>query len=262
MKALLSFCLAKLLIFTMLCLPCDLIAQNEKVNYSLAENRNFSHWSYMIDVGISIFDGDVHESVKRLFPNSKIKPTFGVNGEYTFNPIFGTGLRYRFIPYKAETSTYEVKGLANDLDVFASINLLNLFYRNRSQKWNLYGNIGLGYSSYSAKQTNKETGELCIALDNEGKPIKLKNGDYEKMNLKNGDAFVFPVSLHLEYNINTSFAIGLQTEYRMYNKDNLEGSPVNIRKGNSNDAIGLLTVSLRHKINSKDKKAHIRNISY
>ncbi len=223
-----------------------------EVFYTLPLDETFAHWSYMVNLGGSIFDGDVwEENGQKLVPSSDFRFTGGVTIERTFNPIFGLALEYNYIPYSANPDdpvTYKLKGLSQEVDAYLSVSLLNLFYRRRPQKWNIYANIGLGMAFYHAKMTNKKNGEIVMLDGNE-------------MELTDGVSAVWPISMLLEYNINKNFAIGIKGEYRMHNKDNFEGSELNIRKGTSNDAFSLLSVTFRHKIHF-EKKHHTRNISY
>lgn len=227
--------------------------------YSLAENRSFAHWSYALEIGGNIFDGDIREDYPQLIPSAKLHPTVGGKLERSFNPVFGLGLQYMYIPYKAEPKDipYKLTGTAHEANIFLSVSMLNLFYQTRKQRWNIYGTIGWGFSFYSAQTINTITGEYRPALDNSGNPTG------HVMKLDDGQGYVIPVGLHVEYNINRTFALGLNGEYRMHNKDNYEGSPLNIRKGNSNDAFSVVTLSFRHKLFfGKDREMHTRTATY
>ena len=154
-----------LLFLTVLFIPALGLSQNnsnnkvQEVFYTLPQDPYFSHWSYMISVGGSIFDGDVWESDgQQIIPSSQFKPTLGVNIERSFNPIFGIGVQYSYLPFSAKPDDpvqYRLKGTSNEVDLYLSINLLNLFYRSRPQKWGLFFNAGLGVAFYNAKMVNK-----------------------------------------------------------------------------------------------------------
>ena len=231
--------------------------------YSLNQDRNFAHWSYLLEIGGNVFDGDIREDHPQLIPSAKLHPTIGGRLERSFNPVFGLGLQYMYIPYKADPGNvpYRLEGTAHEGNIFASINMLNLFYQSRKQRWNIYGTVGWGLSFYSAETVWSEgpnKGQPIPAVDNNGKVI---DGMY--MKLDDGRGYVIPLGLHVEYNISRTFALGLNGEYRMHNKDNLEGSPINIRKGNSNDAFSVLTLSLRHKLFfGKQREMHVRTSTY
>jgi OOP family OmpA-OmpF porin len=248
----------KLLMTAILLFPFQAFSQQaseetpvKKEFYSLKEDRSFAHWSWGINVGGNIFDGDVQESCKKLIPTSKLCLTLGANVERTFNPIFGLGLEYMFIPYRADPpGNNKLKGDAHEVDVYLSINFLNLLYpEERGQQWGIFLNAGMGMSFYNAKMTNEETGE--VVLDSKNNP----------MNITGGKSYVLPFALLVEYNITKDFAVGLKAEYRMHNKDNFEGHVVNIRQGNNNDGFMTGTLTFRHKLHL-GKEAHTRNLSY
>jgi outer membrane protein OmpA-like peptidoglycan-associated protein len=227
--------------------------KEDAIFYSLPGNSSFAHWSWGVGLGGSLFDGDIFEANgEKLAPTSEIRFTGGANIERTFNPIFGLGLQYLFIPYAASPKEviYKLKGTAHEVDIYLSVNLLNLFYNERRrQRWGLFLNAGMGMAFYKVNMTNKNTGEVVI--DNSGNP----------MDLKNGRAYIWPFSLAVEYNISKHFAVGLKAEYRMHNKDNFEGYTANVRKGNSNDAFSIGTLTFRHKLHMS-KEAHTRNLTY
>lgn len=227
---------------------------DDGVFFTLEDDPSFAHWSARVSVGGSIFDGDVFESNgKKLIPTSKYAPTAGLAIERTFNPIFGVAVQYNYFPYKANEShvQYKLKGQSHEVDAFLSVNLLNLFYHQRSQKWAWYLNGGLGVSFYNAEMTDKETGET----------YKDFTQGLGEMDLDHGRAMVIPVSTIVEYNMNKYLALGIKGEYRMHNKDNFEGSSLNMRKGNSNDAFEAVSLTLRYKFHFNEDY-HVRNMTY
>ena len=225
--------------------------RNAPVYYTLEQDSAFAHWSIGGGIGVSIFDGDIAESAKRVVPTALLDWVFTGNIERSFNPIWGLGLGYAYIPYGAEPegTTLRLKGTAHEWDVYLSVNMLNLFYRNRPQRWGIFLNVGMGMSYYNAKMTDRITGEVAIGRD--GHP----------MDLKGGVAWVWPFATLVEYNLSKYWAIGLKGEYRLHDKDNFEGYVTNVRQGTWNDAFGLFTLTLRYKPHF-GKEYHVRNYSY
>ena len=242
---------------TLLCLPTLAQAQRDLTYryYSLAEDRSFAHWSYSLNIGGTIFDGDILEEYDQLVPSTKFKPTIGGTLERSFNPVFGFGLQYKYIPYKADpkNTSYRLEGTAHEATAFMSVNLLNLFYQTRKQRWSIYGNVGWGLSFYEAELINTTTGQT----------MPDPNVTSGVMKLTDGMGYVIPLGLQVECNISRTFALGLSAEYRMHSKDNYEGSPANVRKGNSNDAFTVVSLGIRHKLHfGKEKGKHTRTSTY
>ena len=221
------------------------------VYYTLAQDSLFAHWSIGGGIGVSIFDGDIRETHKRVVPTAFLDWAFAGNIERTFNPIWGLGVEYVYIPYGADPdgTTNEMRGTAHEWDVYLSVNMLNLFYRTRPQKWGIFLNIGMGMSHYNAKMRDTKTGMI------------VKDADGHPMDLKGGIALGWPLVGLVEYNLSKYWAIGLKGEYRLHDKDNYEGFTVNIRKGNWNDAFELFTLTARYKPHF-GKDYHVRNYSY
>jgi|GEM_PF-1689596 len=242
-------------LLVVLFLPVLVQAQRDITHryYSLSENRSFAHWSYMISFGGNIFDGDVRESHNQFIPTSNFRPTIGAALERSFNPVFGLGLQYMYIPYQADADglPWRVQGTAHEATAFLSVNLLNLFYQTRRQNWNVYANIGFGVSFYNAETINRETGE------------HRPDGSGGIMRLDDGIAAAIPLGLHIEYNVSRGFAIGAKFEYRMHDRDNFEGATQGhfLTQGNSNDAFMTFALTLRHKMHFR-KANHVRNSTY
>ena len=223
--------------------------RNEIPNYTLAQNKSFAHWSIGGGIGVNIFDGDINQGYKKLIPETSADWTLTGNIERTFNPIFGLGVGYAYIPYGAKPESYEMKGTTHEADFYLSVNTLNLFYRSRPQRWGLFTNIGMGVAFYRATTTN-------IVAE------KIKNDQFgNPMDLDDGRAVFWSLSANLEYNISKYFACGLKVDYRLHNKDNFEGHRANVRQGNFNDAFEVLTFTLRYKPHF-GKEYHVRNLSY
>jgi len=223
-----------------------LLRRSDSPNYTLTQNKSFAHWSIGVGIGTSIFDGDIREDVKRVVPSASLDYTLTANIERTFNPIFGFGVGYAYIPYGAEPkgTNNELKGTAQEVDAYLSVNMANLFYRSRPQRWGVFLNVGMGMSFYNAKMTDKTTGDVVNGMDLEG-----------------GKAWVWPIALLVEYNLSKYWALGLKGEYRLHDKDNYEGYVTNVRQGNWNDAFEVLTLTFRYKPHF-GKSYHVRNLSY
>jgi outer membrane protein OmpA-like peptidoglycan-associated protein/opacity protein-like surface antigen len=214
---------------------------------STQDSVKFSHWSVAVNIGANMVDADMIQEFNQVFPNALVRPTAGGSIEYSFSPIFGLGLNYIYLPsastYETEFSEKYWKTEMHHVSLYASINLLNLFYRNKSSKWNIYFNVGGGLAFYDAEY--KDHGPV---------------GDLETViPLKDGRSGAFPLGLNVEYNISKSFALGLDYKFIGHNKDNIEGDPRGFR-GTTNDFIHAGTLGVRWKIGAQNKP-HVRNIN-
>jgi outer membrane protein OmpA-like peptidoglycan-associated protein/opacity protein-like surface antigen len=209
---------------------------------SSRDSIKFSHWSVAVNVGANMVDADMLQEFNQIIPNALVKPTIGGSIEYTFNPRFGLGLNYIYLPL---ASTYEDtykywRTEMHHASLYLSINLLNLFYRNINTKWNIYFNIGGGLAFYDATyHDHKDTDPI--------------------VELTEGRAATFPLGLNFEYNISKSIAIGFDYKFIGHNKDNIEGDPQGYR-GTTNDFVHTATIGLRWKIGAQNKP-HVRNIN-
>lgn len=206
------------------------------------DSLKFSHWSAAVNVGANMFDGDNLQKYNEIIPNALVKPTVGASLEYSFNPRFGLGLQYMYLPFGGEVKDTHKKFETemHHVSLYLSVNLLNLFYRKIDTKWNIYFNIGGGLAFYDATYHG------------------LKDTDPDIV-LNDGRASTFPLGLNFEYNISKSVAIGLDYKFIGHNKDNLEGDNISSR-GTTNDFIHTGTLGLRWKIGAQNKP-HTRNIN-
>lgn len=208
--------------------------------------KDFTHWSLMLNGGISQFDGDVAQGTS-AFPAAKVQWGLGLEGEYTWNPYWGLMLQFNYIPYAGTTKgsygNNSFKGYSLDPSLMVSLNLLNLFspYRHDAH-WGLYANVGLGMSFYHVTSVPTEEGASTKAED-----VKMEN------------SLLIPLGVNAEYNINDYLAVGLSAYYRMHNKDHFEAEAVT--QGSSNDAVFTFSANLRVKLAPHKKQAHMRNVS-
>ena len=79
--------------------------------------------------------------------------------------------------------------------------------------------------------------------------------------MKYGVSGTCPISFALEYNFSKPLAVGAKVRYQAHTKDNLEGVTYLNYDGVTNDFVGLGTIYLRYKLNSKSKD-HLRNIKW
>jgi len=153
----------------------------------------------------------------------------GISLDYNFNPIFGMGIDFSMLSYNRSID----HGKTNDLTVYSSVNLSNLFSPVRSsKKLNFYGNFGGGLGWYSYKMDDGNTNDATS-------PLML-------------------YGLLAEYSLSRNLALGLEGQYRFYMdfEDNVGVAPIN---GLGVDG-AVAALSLRYKFGGKNTK-HTRDMS-
>jgi outer membrane protein OmpA-like peptidoglycan-associated protein len=194
-----------------------------------------THWSASLKGGASFFRAG-NANFTQL---EKADLLIGGTLDYTINPLFGLGIEYLYSPYSnnhAATKAFngDLKGSLNDAIVYGSLNLSNLLSPYRSAFWskiNIYGNAGVGLGFYNTSI--------------QGAAEKSKNCSMVKY------------GLNLEYTLSNKWALGLEGQYRYYERSNLGSAKGSIGSG---DALAA-TLGLRYKFASKTNKKHARNIS-
>lgn len=221
-----------------------------------------NHWSLSGHAGVSFLDGDQSQDYNTLWPRSKAYCSFGFDMEYTFTPILGLYAQYTYIPCSGSTWYWvtssagstnfaiDFDGLSHEVNAGLSLNVLNMFYRYRSQTWSLYVNAGAGIAFYDV--TAYERGTQTVV-------DKMVAGQHVTPSVKNGRTMVLPIGFTLEYNPLKWLAVVWNTQYRMHSRDDLDAST----KGRSGDNAIYSGLGLRWKLNNpKDKTIqHVRNMS-
>ncbi|MBP1677078.1 MAG: OmpA/MotB domain protein [Bacteroidetes bacterium] len=205
-----------------------------------AQIEKKAYWSVTLDAGISQFDGDMIQTYNTLIPSINFNFALGASAEYTFNPTWGLGLEVYYFPLSAQSGSDSFTSTLIHVNPYFAINTLNLLFRDIDTKWGIWATLGGGIAFYNSK----------VFLN--GEPIGT--------GINNGRAFIVPVGTLIEYNLNSSLALGLKMQYRSHNKDNLEGNVSYNYKGVTNDFVSLMTFSARWKFAAKTK-THTRNIN-
>lgn len=266
-----------LAIIAMLCMP--LLAQRnirnkrkkstETTTISIGDyikNRKAaSHWSVMGSVGAGLLSGDQQKTSNSPQDFYKINGLF--NLEYTINPAWGIFLEYLYNPYEGysryvnqniydptkqfvvgKEDLYNYKGINHEFTLGTSINILNLFYNCRYQKWQWYANVGAGISFF-----NMQSHTLF--------PNKNFKGDQLEVVPLKAQTLTIPIGTTLEWNANSWLAVVANVQYRFHSADNYDASVI----GSSNDRTLFAGLGLRWKItNSKDNNQgpkHFRDMS-
>jgi len=209
------------------------------------QNRNFSNWSFTLEAGSNVFDGDFRPNYDGIMQNTIKRPSYGGTLEYAINPALGLGLAYYNHAVKAKEIDASFTSALEQLYPYIAINVLNLNSINIRTKWGIWGTIGLGYARYNS--------DLTIYSDN----TTIHNS------IPNGATLTIPVGFLLEYNFTPGLALGAKLQYCSHNTDNLEGGTGSryTYEGVSNDFLFTSTIGIRWKPAIKNK-LHVRNTNW
>lgn len=230
--------------------------KQETTKYEINEAQpKFRHWSIGINRGISILDADL-SGANKIIPNSKINCAFNTQLEYMINPIWGLYIQYSYLPYSGIRQNIEkFQGVIHDATLNGTFNILNLFRSNRSlkTKWCFNVNIGAGISFYTTNLYNGENYNTIIEQPSDAKQYSGSTCVIPK----NYRSFTLPISLTIEYAPIECLGIFIQTEYRMYQTDNIDCRV----QGHNNDYMGYAGFGMRYKIAANKKHNSIKTVS-
>lgn len=216
-------------LFSIVLLACATVYTSAQVAGSQnLKPSDLSHWSIAVGGGVDYYrvapSGEGHKNNA-----SWAAPRISI--EYSVNPLFGIGVDGGYYAYNRSTAV----GNTIDFTAYASANLFNLLLPERTGCWgkvNVYGNLGAGFGLYHYKLA--ATGQ---SNDRDFTPVAT-------------------LGLNVEYNLSKSWALGFESQYRAYTKENLGGvSTAQL----TNDAL-VGTVSFRYKFGANSKN-HARNLT-
>jgi outer membrane protein OmpA-like peptidoglycan-associated protein len=221
-------------------LSANVQGQTSISSASVAEDYvQTSHWSMSFKTGLNYF---------RVAPPAythlgQIHLLVGGTLEYSINPLVGLGLEYMnnpfSRPYYALPENGDMKGGSDDFVTFASINFSNLLAPIRHNSWrnlDVFGNFGVGLGFY---HYNLDNGRVSSANDKNLFPTPMAT-----------------IGVNAEYTLNEYFALGLEGQYRLYDKPGLGGASTQ-----STDCDALtISVGLRYKFGTS-RLPHARNLS-
>lgn len=184
-----------------------------------AQSNDLAKWSFTAEYGFSNLDGD---------GDSSIHSAFGGSVEYAFFPFAGLSVDFYHFPLGGPAFSTSLN--AADLNLTVNVNRL-LFSRN-DDKVVLKGYLGYGLAGYKTKYTSTSI------------PSSASKYSY---------ASSFPVAaISVEFNFTKPLSVGLKSQFRPFNKGNLEGDPQYNLDNVTNDNLVALTIFLRVKLFAAD----------
>lgn len=184
-----------------------------------AQNNDLSPWSFTAEYGLSSLDGDGDASVQLVY---------GVSAEYTFLSFAGLSVDYYRFPLQGPAFSTAL----NAADVNITINVNRLLFSNKDDKIVLKGFLGYGIASYTTRYTSPTTPSTASTY---------------------GSASSFPVvGISVEFALIKTLSLGLKSQFRPFNQNNLEGDPRYNLDNTTNDNIVALTFFVRVKLPAAD----------
>ena len=196
--------------------------------------------------GPAIYHGDLNVG------NFSLKRSTGlaasIFGQYYFSNVFGFRMSLYSGILNGGIKTYELKGievqdsftgvmLEGDLHIV--INFSNLFFGSSpSRRFIFYGMLGLGYSGWYSKLTNKVYNYDSLQYDN---PLTNFNA-----------SFVLPAGLGCYYRIGNRLNLGLEYSYKTYFSDKLD----NTVAGYPYDVVHYLALNISFNLGTGLAKDH------
>ena len=158
-------------------------------------NANKSNWSFTLEGGLNMFDGDIKQDYNQIIPNSVMGLSYGASLEYTINPAWSMGIEFYDLPVKAEGFYYSLKNTMYNADYFMAINMLKAFNSHSNSKWGLWATLGIGMAAYAVDYQTTIDGPVSI------NSLSGYYGlDYDQ-NFSDGMSLVVPVGAIVEYNL-------------------------------------------------------------
>ena len=179
-----------------------------------AQNSDLSPWSFTAEYGLSSLDGD---------GDSYIKQAFGAGAEYEFLPFAGVSVGYYHFPLAGAAFSTAL----NTAEVNLTLNINRLIFGRKDDKVILKGYLGYGLASYSTTYTSSSLAHLTSYSMASSFPV---------------------VGLSVEFPVVENFSMGLKSQFRPFNKNNLEGDPRYNLDNVTNDNLVALTLFLRVKL--------------
>ncbi|MDD4971617.1 MAG: outer membrane beta-barrel protein [Paludibacter sp.] len=171
-------------------------------------------WSMTAEYGMSSLDGD---------GDSSIQPAYGVSVEYAFLAFAGVSVDYYYFPLRGPAFSTQL----NAADLNLTVNLNRLFFSSTDYRVIVKGSAGYGIAGYSTKYTASTTPfSASIHTTTSSFPV---------------------LALSVEYYLNKALSLGVKSQFRPFNQNNLEGDPRVTLDNTSNDNLVAAALYLRVK---------------
>jgi OOP family OmpA-OmpF porin len=227
-------------------------AVSATTNGTATKSKFLDHWSIGVNAGTLLFYGDVKQY--DYYPVTKFHNEYqfgyGLTITKTLTPVFGiqgallNGQVSATKRAKLVNGVFVGQGLYFVSDVFeytlsGVINFSNISFSGQLEprKFNFYGLVGVGISSYKTSLYDLYTDKL-VGQEPYGGSYNGRSRSRE---------LVMPVGLGAKYRINKKFDIGLESTFHFINTDKFDG----VVAGNAKDVYQYTDVTFTYKIGEK-----------
>nr|WP_319400071.1 flagellar motor protein MotB [uncultured Carboxylicivirga sp.] len=225
----------------------------EHMRYSA--EKPFNTWSVSLGYGPLIMYNDL--AGYSVFPTHwKFGPNITIAKQLV--PAWAFDLQFLTSDFHSGNNTYYSEGNLMDfsLNSLTYINQLLPLPGPLNDKWNFYFKLGVGVTAFRTRVRYTDTDEFVhfrdLGTGNEenGYVVLGYDPDDPTRKIDRDLEFVVPVGVGVQYRLNRSFDIGVESTMRLSLEDKFD----NILVGAQNDKYWSTSISLCYKIGKKDKR--------
>lgn len=226
----------------------------EHMRYS--RDKTFNTWSVAFGYGPLIMQNDLTSYAVLPDKHWNFGPMVKLSKQ--IHPAWAIDLQFLTSDFKSGNDVYYSKGNIMDYSINA-VSYINQWFAYpgpMKDRWNLYLKAGVGVTSYRTRVHFVDNDAIVhyrdMAPENEDDGYIVLGWDahnpYRKIDRVN--ELVIPLSLGLQYRLNRSFDIGIETSMRWSLEDKLD----NILSGADNDKYWHSNIHISYKIGKKNKR--------
>jgi len=218
------------------------------VDKTVAQSSLNYRWYINANGGISQVYGDI-QSANNPFEKLSEETTFGYGGRLGkyIGPVFSVHLQFYNNELKGidPGSDRSSEATLMEYQLGTTVNLSNLFFKNKERLFSLYGTTGIGAIFFRSELRQTSTGEILFDYGYKYDPERTED--------KKETAFVFPVGMGLDCKLSPRWYLNLESVLRFTNTDKLDARFA----GANNDAYFYTSLGVSYNFVSKKAKEPI-----
>lgn len=195
-------------------------------NNAFGQSSQDYQWYINANAGFTQMYGDLSNSID---PIGKLADEtdlgYGVRLGKLISPVFFGHFQFVNARFKGlkESSDLQFKSEIMEMQLGTTINLINLFGKNKSRTVNLYGLLGVSALSFRSQASKISTGEIVDGYGYEDRGTGAKSS--------RETAFAIPFGLGVDFRLSQRWYLNLEAGYRTTFSDQLDAQV----KGSAND---------------------------